>query len=343
MIESEVRALVAERAGSNSSLKVGLLSNPGSGRNKRGLETVRGILKAYPDTLHREARTPDEVSDVLSEFAGNDVDLVALNSGDGTVQAALTALFNNRPFSRLPILGLLRGGSTNVNIGDIGIRGDRDRGLRRLLNWARDLHTGAALCQRPVLRVNASPGSEPIYGMLFGAGVITRGIEYYHNSVHDKGMYDGTATGLTTLRMLLAIARRDPAYVAPISVEVEMDTAEAGSHLPAHDRDYLLLLVSALERLFLGIHPFWGSGSGSLHYTAVHKGPAHTMLAMPPLFWGRPNRFGTPENGYESHRINRLRFSMEGHFTLDGELYRADRSDGPVSVSRDGPVTFVRL
>jgi len=105
----------------------------------------------------------------------------------------------------------------------------------------------------------------------------------------------------------------------------------------------MLLLVSALERLFLGIRPFWGKESGSLHYTAVHKGPARPLFAMPPLFLGRPNRFGTPENGYESHRVEELRLSMEGHFTLDGELYQANNSDGPVSVSRDGPVTFIRL
>ena len=343
MTESEARALVAERVAGNSPLKVGLLSNPGSGRNRRGLETVREIVKAHPDTLHREARTPAEVSGVLDEFAGHAVDLVALNSGDGTVQAALTALFNNRSFTHLPILGLLRGGSTNVNIGDVGIRGDRDRGLHRLLKWAGDVHTEVEYCQRPVLRVSASRGSKPIYGMLFGAGVITRGIEYYHNNVHNKGMYDGTATGLTTLRMLLAIARRDPAYVAPIPVEVEMVTVADKAPRLVPKKEYLLLLVSALERLFLGIHPFWGKDSGSLHYTAVHKGPARPLFAMPPLFWGRPNRFGTPENGYESHRVEELRLSMEGHFTLDGELYQADSSDGPVSVSRNGPVTFVRV
>jgi len=343
MTESEARALVAERAGSNTPLKVGLLSNPGSGRNKRGLETVRDILKAYPDTLHREARTPAEVSDVLSEFADNNVDLVVLNSGDGTVQAALTALFNDRRFPRLPIMGLLRGGSTNVNIGDIGIRGHRDRGLRRLLNWAGDVHNAVEFCQRPVLRVKASPESEPIYGMLFGAGVITRGIEYYHSNVHNKGMYDGTATGLTTLRMLLAIARGDPAYVAPIPVEVEMGIAAGTPSQVPERKEYLLLLVSALERLFLGIHPFWGRGEGALRFTAIKKDSAHPMLAMPPLFWGRTNRFGIPENGYESHRVNELRFSMTGNFTLDGELYQADSGEGPVSVSRDGPVTFVRL
>jgi len=156
-------------------------------------------------------------------------------------------------------------------------------------------------------------------------------------------MYDGTATGLTTLRMLLAIARRDPAYVSPIPVEVEMVTSADEAPRIVRKKEYLLLLVSALERLFLGIHPFWGKESGSLRYTAVHKGPAHPMFAMPPLFWGRPNRFGTPDNGYESYRVDELRLSMDGHFTLDGELYRADGRDGPVSVSRDGPVTFVRL
>ncbi|MCP3866971.1 MAG: hypothetical protein GY703_02525 [Gammaproteobacteria bacterium] len=343
MNEVEARALLAERTCGGVPLKVGLLSNPGSGRNRRGLEQLDKLLVPYPEVVHRQAQTPAQVSEVMQEFANRSVDLVALNSGDGTVQAALTALFNDQAFDRLPLLALLRGGSTNVNIGDIGIQGNRDKGLSRLLSWADRVHTGVELRERPVLRVTASPHSSPIYGMLFGAGAITRGIEYYHRNVHNKGVYDGLATGLTTLRMLLAVARRDPEYVAPVSILVETDPTAAQRDRTTADADYLLLLVSALERLFLGIHPYWGEGPGALHYTAVHGQPAYPLRAIPSLFMGRPNRFGTLKNGYESLRVDELHLTMTGHFTLDGELYEANSTQGPVSVRRDGPVTFIRL
>ena len=343
MIEINALALVAEHARTRRPLRVGLLSNPGSGRNRRGLKSVHRILSRYPGVLHREARTPDQVAAVLDEFASRSVDVVALNSGDGTVQAALTTLFNQRPFPRLPLLALLRGGSTNVNIGDIGVPGNRDRALSRLLAWAGNVHTDIELRQRPVLSVRYSPEEAPIYGMLFGAGAITRGIEYYHRNIHDRGVHDGLATGLTTLRMLLAVVRRDPDYVAPVSVNVEF--LPPGSETPptAGEKEYLLLLVSSLERLFLGIHPYWGRGPGALHYTALHSRPAHPLRAIPPLFRGQPNHLATLENGYESHNIDELRLTLDGSFTLDGELYPVNRSSGPVCIGKAGPVTFVRL
>jgi len=343
MIESEAQALVKEYADSKKPLRVGLLSNPGSGRNRRGLKSVYRILSRYPETLHREAQTPDQVAEVLQEFASRSVDLIAFNSGDGTVQAALSVLFNQRPFPRLPMLALLRGGSTNVNIRDIGIPGNRDRALSRLLAWAGKVHTGIELRQRPVLRVSYSSDAAPIYGMLFGAGAITRGIEYYHHRIHHRGVYDGLAIGLTSLRILLAFARRDPDYVAPISANVEFSPCEPEGQPTAGEKKYLMLLVSSLERLFLGIHPYWGLGPGALHYTALQYPPAHLLRALPSLLRGRPNRLGTPENGYESHKIDELHLIMDGNFTLDGELYRADPDNGPVSIAQEGPITFVRL
>ncbi len=343
MTGSAALALVKEYADIQRPLRVGLLSNPGSGRNRRGMKPVHRILSRYPGTLHREAQTPDQVAQVLGEFASHSVDLLALNSGDGTVQAALTVLFNQRPFSRLPLLALIRGGSTNVNIGDIGVPGNRDRALSRLLAWAENVHTGIELRQRPVLRVSYSPETAPLYGMLFGAGAITRGIEYYHRNIHHRGVYDGLAIAWTSLRMLPALARGDPDTIAPISANVEFSPCGLNGPPIAGKKEYLMLLVSSLERLFLGIHPYWGQGPGALHYTAVQFPPVHPFRAIPPLLRGRPNHLGTPENGYESHKIDELQLTMDGNFTLDGELYLADRKNGPVSIAHEGPVTFVRL
>ncbi len=338
MIEREARRLLDERG---EPIRMGVLSNPGSGRNKGGMAPIRALLSTYPGVLHREARTPDEVRKVMQEFSAAAVELVALNSGDGTVQATLSTLLRDKPFQQVPLLALLRGGSTNVNIGDVGIRGNQKSGLGRLLDWVDGRQASVNLIQRPVLQVTAHPQATPLFGMLFGAGLITKGIEYYHANVHNKGVYDGLATGITTLRMLLATARGDPKYSTPLFANLDFDT-EATSESQATE-EYLLVLVSALQRLFLGMHPFWGDGPGALHFTSVRSRPSHLLRALPSLVRGRPNQLGTEQNGYQSRRFDTLRISMEGQFTLDGELYTAAPEIGPISVSQAGPVTFVRV
>jgi diacylglycerol kinase (ATP) len=324
-------------------LRVGLLSNPASGRNRHRLIHVIRIVSAYRDVVHRTAQTPGQINGVLEEFSRHNIDVLGINAGDGTVHAVLTCLFQRKPFRRIPLLALLRGGSTNMNIGDVGIPGRRDRALRRLLSWASSGHGNAQLVSRPVLRVQPSRGQSSLYGMFFGAGAIIKGIEYYHRNVKNKGIYDGTATGLVTLRVLLALARRDPGYIAPVPVSIEADPDRQRPTLPAQALDCIVLMATTLEKLYLGLHPHWGKESAAIHLTILRARPAHILRAMPPLFWGKANRFATAANGFISHKVDTLRLTMDSAFTLDGELYHADSTTGPVFLGYDGPVDFVRL
>lgn len=324
-------------------LRIGLLSNPSSLRNRRGLGAIRRILVRNPQVCHREVQTPTEVAEALSEFAGSGLDVVAINGGDGTVQAALTALFHRRAFHHLPLIALLRGGTTNMIAGDVGLKGCQTKALGKLLALASKVHPQVGVLERPVLRVQAAPDQDPLFGMFFGMGAIIKGIEHCHRRIHSKGLRDGLAPGLTTLRVLMGMARGNQQYVAPVSVKVELDPQERMASEAMQPQDLLFLLTSTLERLFLGLRPYWGGGAGPLYCTAVRARPAHVLRALPPLFWGHPNRCGTPENGYSSFKVNALQLTMDSRFTLDGELYQAESRAGPVSITWGGSASFIRL
>jgi diacylglycerol kinase (ATP) len=324
------------------SLKIGVLSNPNSGRNRNDMRPIREILTQHPRVLHREAQAPGEIAMALQDFARRDLDMLVINGGDGTVQAVLTVLFQRRAFARPPLLGLLCGGTTNMTAGDVGIRGNRKKALIRLLAWATTRHPQAQILQRPVLRVQA-PGQDPLYGMFFGTGAIIKGIEYCHQKIHAQGLRGGLASGLCTLRVLLAMIRGDPEYVSPVPATIGMDPSHVLPQGLPQKQDLWLLLASTLERLFLGLRPYWGEEAGALYYTAIRAHPAHALRAMPPLLWGHSNKFGTPENGYFSHKVNALRLVVDSAFTLDGEIYQAESRTGPLLVGQAGPASFIRL
>lgn len=321
--------------------RVACLTNPDSGRNRRRLAEVRALLRQYPEVLHREVRGQAEVSAALAEMAADPPAVLAVNSGDGTVQAVLTALLLDRPFAELPRLVLLRGGTTNMTASDVG-PGDRLlTALHRLLDPARDLE--AEVVERPVLRVDVSPAGPTRCGMFFGTGAIVRGIEFCHRNVHSRGLRDGLAPGLCTLRVLWAMARGDDRYAAgrPMTVTGRAGTAPAGG--VEGEQDYLLVLASSLERLFLGLRPYWGDTRGAFFFSSLRARPGHALRTLPSLFWGRPGRFATPEHGYASGKVDELRLEMDGPLTLDGEIYQASRAQGPVRVSVGGTASFLRF
>ena len=322
-------------------LRLACVTNPESGRNRRHLAAVRALLSARPDVVHREARGQRAVSEALREMGADPPDLLAVNGGDGTVAAVLTTLLLEGPFPRLPLLVLLRGGTTNMTAGDVGAREALLPSLRRLLDPSGELE--GTVVERPVLRVDVSPERPAHFGMFFGTGAIVRGIEFCHRRVHSRGLRDSLAPALCTLRVLWAMARGDERYAAPRPTTVTGRVGEGRAGGGEEEQDYLLVLASSLERLFAGLRPYWGDADGAFYHSRLRARPGHALRTLPPLFWGRAGRFATPGHGYYSGKLDSLSLEMDGPVTVDGEVYQASRRAGPVRVSVGGRVGFLRF
>jgi diacylglycerol kinase family enzyme len=319
-------------------LRIGFISNTHSGRNRKSLAEIRALLDAQPTLLHREVRYPEQVAEALEEFSRAKVDVIALNGGDGTIQAAVTCLYQQPLFERMPLLALLPGGTTNMTAYDIS------GGRRKLLPSIHRLLRGARaggdwrVIERPILRVRPAPGEEPLYGFFFGAGAIIRGMEYFHARIRTKGLKNELGPGLTLLRFVYGILRGDPGFAGSQPISAGLDGIA-----PGQADNTLLLFVSTLDRFFLGMRPYWGKEPEPLHFTRILEKPQRLLRVLPSIIRGRPNRHVSEAAGYHSHNALTVRLIMDGRFSLDGELHEASAERGAVEIESAGRVRFICL
>jgi hypothetical protein len=317
---------------------IGLISNPHSRRNRSQLAAIEGIVANHPNIHHHITQSADEIPRALQGFAQQGVDVLAVNGGDGTTAQVFSELLEQRPFARLPSVILLPGGTTNMNVGDVGLRGKLIRAVRRMANWAEHGSDDVERLTRPILRAEGSVEGRIACGMFFGTGTIIHGIEYCHNNVHSMGIIDELGPGVVAIRTIWGIARKEPYFFDPTPIRIEFDSAA-----DPQTRQVVLLLISSLERLFLGLRPYWGTENAPLHCTWVQR-PTHKVFrAFHSVLRGRPNRHAGQENGYFSHNAREIRLWIDGAFTLDGEIYHASTDQGPITVTNGGDIEFIRI
>lgn len=322
--------------------RLAVLTNPQSGRNRSGNPKFHALLSTEPDVLHRTATSPEEVRAALGDIDRFAPDILAINAGDGTVAAALTAITAHKVLASLPIIALLHGGTANITANDVGVPGSPARGLRKVLDWIHDEPDAEPLRQRSVLRVDA-PGHEPICGMIFGAGAVINGIEYCHEKVHGRGVGGGLGAGLCGLRVLWAMVRRDHRLVRPVPMILNVGPSAVDSKAQRIEGDFALVIATTLEKFALGTRPFWGGSDGPFRWTAIRYGAERLGRILPSILFGRPHRQATTANGYFSGGLSELSLKWDGHFMIDGQIYDFDHHQGPIRVTEAGRLTFLQL
>jgi hypothetical protein len=192
------------------------------------------------------------------------------------------------------------------------------------------------LVDRPLLRVQTLRDREIHYGFFFGAGMIHRAIDLTHN-IFPRGKSQGSfGAGLVTAGLILrAIAKRRDGVLTPDKAQIVLDgeLVESG--------EFFLIVASSLQRLFLGIDPFWGIEKAPVRFTALASGSERIAAAAPGILRGKPRSFVRPEAGYTSRNVEVAELRIDAGFTVDGEII-PPRSGEIVRISGDRRIRFVR-
>ena len=182
--------------------RIALLSNPRSTGNIAQLPRIRAFCAAHPDVFHYEVEQAGQIGEAMKTIARVDPKLLVINGGDGTVQAALTELYNGGHFGDAPPpVAVLPSGKTNLIALDLGAQGDPVAALEKLLEIAQsDLSPHLVARELIALRCGAG-GQKPVIGMFLGGAGLADTMLYCRKKIYPLGLPNGVSHALTALAL----------------------------------------------------------------------------------------------------------------------------------------------
>lgn len=294
---------------------IAVVTNPRSRQNRRSPHLAGKLAYLLGERGHlAQPQSLPELVDTARRFRDREIDVLAINGGDGTAHVVLTAFLRAYGRDPLPPIALLRGGTMNTVASGLGIRGTPAALLGALV--AR-YHAGEPIAevQRNILCV---PGETPQYGFLFGNGLISNFLEVY---------YEGSEPSPTKAAWILARAAwaaltRGPLFdrlMRPIELEIEVD----GEAWPK--ASYLSVGAGTVDDLGLRFRPFFEAPRHPDHLHAVAFGctPAWIVRDLPRMWLGRPTRAPGTRGAVAKRLVMRANAPIS--YMIDGDFHTGER------------------
>lgn len=316
--------------------RIGVLTNRRAGHATQGRRGKALALRRDPDLLHLVTESTEDLPAALAELAAAEVEVLAVDGGDGTLHRVLTELLNRPLFERLPQIAPLRGGRTNMAALDMGAQRSPAKSVNSLLSGVRQGRLSERYVHRPVLRVTRGGAEESLYGFFMGTGVVRRTMRFIHR-VFPPGRARGALGGGITAASIVAQAvwgGRSRGVLIPDKHQIVLDGD------PVEPTEFLLVLATSLERLMLHLRPFWGREAAPVRFTGIAWNAAALGRNALPVASGRGTTMGW-ERGYLSRNVSTAQLRFDCGFTLDGELFDPE-PEGSLRIEAVEHVPFLR-
>lgn len=276
----------------------------------------------------------DDVPVVLDKLLNENLDLLAISGGDGTIHHFLTHLLNLSNGRPIPKILILRGGTMNIAAGNLGSKRLPLLELRALKVFLNDPeNSGGKSHVVTPLKIDGLKENQSLYGFLFAAGIAPRILEEYY-----KGESSPTrAVNVTTTILLESFISKkgESRFFKPVESSIEIDGT-------LYDEpNFKIAVATPLPKLLLWFSVFdesKGPLNGQFHFLVNSMKTSQIARNLWPLSRGTydgPGQF----KGIVKH----VRFEKPGICTIDGELYGSESSTNPVQISPGPELEFLDL
>ena len=325
--------------------RVALLSNPRSTGNRSLLPRIRSFCAEHKDIFHYEVEDVEQIGAALRTIARVKPKVLVINGGDGTVQTALTEIFNGGHFGDSktgggpPPVAVLPNGKTNLIALDLGADGDPIAALERVLELARSDLAPHIVSRELISLSGGSLAQAPVLGMFLGGAGLADTMLFCRNKIYPLGLPNGLSHLLTVIAVVTSNlfgikAKFLPPRPSPIKVSILRQGQMQGR--------FVFMMVTTLSRLLLKTHmPAAGASHGALQLLIIERSPMAIIKAVGAALFGRLGRLKAA--GVHLERGDEIRIEGDrSSVILDGEMFETSRGF-PIVLTQTAPVPFLRL
>lgn len=288
---------------------IGVVLNPWARGNRHHTHRVDRLARVLGDWgIVRETEEVGQLTDVACEFLEQQVEILAVCGGDGSVFRTLSAFIPTYGTEPLPAVLPLRAGTINFVAAAIGCR--RGSPEKVLAHVVRNCRQGIAhdVTERDLLCVNGTQ-----YGFVVGCGAVVNFLRVY---------YGRQGTGPLSAAMLLArvfvSSFVGTSLARGIKQPVEADITCDDERVPF--RVFTVILASTVDRIALGFRPTYlgHRKRGYLHFIGGPVGAWTVLKKLRRLHRGFPTEDATLYDNLAREVV--MRFAHPAAYMIDGDV-----------------------
>jgi diacylglycerol kinase family enzyme len=291
---------------------IGVIHNPHSRKNRKHPERMHHlthILGANGRSV--KTQSIDDIHRIAREFKEQEIEILAINGGDGSNHVTLTAFIEEYQDTPLPKITFLRGGTMNTICNGLGIKGTQ-AGL--LMNLARKCKEGLPfkIVQTDTINVAGR------YGFIFGNGLIHNFLAKYYQ---DPDPSPWVAFKLVNRGILSSLINGQFAaeLYKPFKAQVIVD----GQVWP--QESFTATAAATVMQIGLGFKPFFRCNQqpGSFHFLGIITKPSRFVMSLPKIYLGKKVAEKKVVETVAKEVVFESEESLE--YTLDGDTHQTGR------------------
>jgi diacylglycerol kinase family enzyme len=305
---------------------IGVISNPRARKNVTNpnrVERLRQILGR--EAVFRTTQTPEEISDAAHEFRREEIDILVIDGGDGTLHHTLSAFIPIYNGMDLPPIGLLRGGTMNTIAHSLGIKGLSEAILQRILSAIKG-RGPFEIVRADALQVNDR------YGFIFGLGFPVNLLKAYYRG-EGRGKWKSIRVLLKILFSSLKKDGGDSNFFRPFKADIWLN----GERLPIGR--YTAILGSTVKEVGLGFKPTRRAGEreGFFQILCCEMGPKRMGLTALKILLGMELRDSKLFDRMATRSVITLEKPVD--MQMDGEIFKDQKE---IRLHVGPPIQFIR-